>query len=298
MKETVGLYGASCHLVGILATPDAPPDPSLPGIVLLNAGFLHRVGPNRLSVTIARRLAERGHAVLRFDFSGIGDSPAQDDPLPFAQRVVGEAQQAMDDMAAACGTTHFVVLGLCTGADIALQVACQDPRVLGAVLINAQGDQLGTSDAVNAYVTQRKDARYYWQVALRNPQSWGKLLRGQIDYRSLVRVLGAQLQRLCGRRQPAAMALPQLFKDFQHLCDRGVCLLLVYSQGDPGFDYLQAGLGARFQEVCQHSQVHIEVIPQTDHMLTLLGVQQRFLALLQHWLQEDLHVSYAAGLES
>ena len=45
-----------------------------PWVVLLNAGIIHRIGPNRLYVQLARRLASRGHAVLRFDLAGIGDS--------------------------------------------------------------------------------------------------------------------------------------------------------------------------------------------------------------------------------
>jgi hypothetical protein len=72
MNEEAVLIGGS--LVGILSRPPAGVDPAMPGVLLLNAGRIHRVGPNRLYVAIARRLAAMGFAVCRFDLSGIGDS--------------------------------------------------------------------------------------------------------------------------------------------------------------------------------------------------------------------------------
>ena len=43
-------------------------------IVIFNAGAVHRVGPNRMTVTLARRLAAMGLPSLRFDLEGLGDS--------------------------------------------------------------------------------------------------------------------------------------------------------------------------------------------------------------------------------
>src|SRR5205823_3052307 len=47
-------------------------------IVLLDAGATYRIGPNRLHVELARRLARDGDLVLRIDQSGIGDSAPRD----------------------------------------------------------------------------------------------------------------------------------------------------------------------------------------------------------------------------
>ena len=75
MTEQVLLFGTNRCLVGMLTEPEKSQVPAdLPAFILFNAGLLHRVGPNRLHVTLARRLARRGFPVLRFDFSGIGDS--------------------------------------------------------------------------------------------------------------------------------------------------------------------------------------------------------------------------------
>ncbi|MGH7928173.1 MAG: alpha/beta hydrolase, partial [Candidatus Binatia bacterium] len=75
MREEALLLGKTRSLVGILTDPpEAKRSTRLPGIILLNAGIIHRVGPNRMHVKIARTLAPMGFVVVRFDFSGIGDS--------------------------------------------------------------------------------------------------------------------------------------------------------------------------------------------------------------------------------
>ncbi|HHO68021.1 MAG TPA: alpha/beta hydrolase, partial [Gammaproteobacteria bacterium] len=73
MKERVVTFGPERNLVGVLTQPDQV-RPDLPVLVFLNAGLLHRVGPYRMHVDLARQLAARGYASLRFDLSGRGDS--------------------------------------------------------------------------------------------------------------------------------------------------------------------------------------------------------------------------------
>ena len=48
-----------------------------PMILFLSSGNESHIGPNRLWVDLARRLAGRGFSCLRFDLSGIGDSPVR-----------------------------------------------------------------------------------------------------------------------------------------------------------------------------------------------------------------------------
>ncbi len=68
------LLGAHRSLVGIETSPVAPERQPKPALVILNTGIMHRIGHHRMFVSISRRLAQEGHATLRFDFSGIGDS--------------------------------------------------------------------------------------------------------------------------------------------------------------------------------------------------------------------------------
>ena len=74
-REEAVRFGPDERLFGILTEPPpAAARPALPPILLLNAGCIHHVGPNRWYVSLARQLAQLGHRVLRFDLSGLGDS--------------------------------------------------------------------------------------------------------------------------------------------------------------------------------------------------------------------------------
>ena len=58
MTEEAVLFGTTQSLVGILSQPPREEAPrGLPAVILLNAGIVHRVGPNRLYVRMARELA-------------------------------------------------------------------------------------------------------------------------------------------------------------------------------------------------------------------------------------------------
>ena len=111
----------------------------LPPIILASAGTVHRIGPHRLYVALARRWAALGFHVLRLDLSGIGDSPAADDGVEnvtYPRDGFLDLGEAMDWLADAASAERFIVAGLCSGGDFAFQMGLRDPRVAGAVILN------------------------------------------------------------------------------------------------------------------------------------------------------------------
>src|SRR6185295_15161162 len=72
-------FGQGGRLFGILTLPSmtARNAQELPVFVYLTAGLLHRVGPYRLHVRLARELAHMGFSSLRVDLAGTGDSPGR-----------------------------------------------------------------------------------------------------------------------------------------------------------------------------------------------------------------------------
>ena len=75
MRERVITIGQPKPLFGILCEPENYANKKI-AVILLNSGVMHRVGSSRISVKIAREISEKnGLASLRFDFSGVGDSP-------------------------------------------------------------------------------------------------------------------------------------------------------------------------------------------------------------------------------
>src|SRR5260370_8253022 len=96
MREEVAFFGEVKSLIGIVTDPPSRNGNHYkPAIILLNPGIVHRVAPGRIYVRIARALAAMGFVVLRFDFSGIGDSPMRYDNLPFDKSTVRETQDAI-----------------------------------------------------------------------------------------------------------------------------------------------------------------------------------------------------------
>ena len=183
MKEDAILFGASKSLVGVVTDPTEGGSSRL-AVILLNSGIIHRVGPNRLYVTLARRLAQAGFVTLRFDLSGIGDSGIRRDNVPFERSSVLETQEAMEylPLAATRGVDGFLLAGICTGAVVAYHAARADQRVLGAVLINGQGYIPESEEAIHAYLATRQRRRYYLGRALYNLDSWRRLATGRVGY--------------------------------------------------------------------------------------------------------------------
>jgi pimeloyl-ACP methyl ester carboxylesterase len=137
IAEQALLLGPRQSLVGVITPgvamerPDRPPF-----VVILNAGIIHRVGPHRLHVLLARALAARGVDVLRVDLSGLGDSEPRDDGLPPLDASLADIRDVLDTLETTRQVNRVVLVGLCSGADHSVIYAGTDPRVVGTVLMD------------------------------------------------------------------------------------------------------------------------------------------------------------------
>ena len=132
-------FGADHNLFGILTPAAEPSPPDRPPIVLLPAGAVNRSGPHRLYVTMARRWANLGFTVLRVDLSGIGDTPARPgerESLVYPRTGLNDIGEALDFLAGETGASRFILVGLCSGADLAYQAARREERLAGVVMMN------------------------------------------------------------------------------------------------------------------------------------------------------------------
>ena len=277
MTERAVLFGEARTLVGVVTEPPRQRQAAT-AFVLLNAGVVHRVGPNRIYVSAARRLAGQGFLSVRFDLSGLGDSGSRRDSLPFDQASVLEAREVMSAIERDYGISRFVTVGLCSGAVVAFRSAVSDARVLGAVLINPQG--FVQSEEWNAYVVNKSLARKYWREKLLSPHSWKQALTGRSNSRQLVDVISRRVSSMFGRSEAVTRVAGELAADFSQLHARGMRMLLACSEGDFGVDYLATILGPRFNR-----REHMEslTLPRGDHSLTMAASQERFFEGLTQW---------------
>lgn len=294
MKEEAVLFGGKNSLVGVITDPPAANrNVQRPAIICLNAGIIPRVGPHRLYVKMARRLAAMGFIVFRFDFSGIGDSPVRDDTLPFAKSALSETQGAMNYLEAARDSKRFVLTGLCSGATISFRTARCDPRVVGAFLINPWGHlHDNTDEAVNAALRSRVLARHYWRITFSSSfrtKNWWKAVRGRVDYRSILPVmLGSGFRSLVGRQDNGPRTSRGAAEALRALTERGVRLFHLYSEGDEGLDYLSVILEGEVQKWTEAGLLTTEVITGANHTFTMRWSQEHLLGVMEQWVHKNL----------
>src|SRR5258708_16486466 len=117
MREKAFLFGDPPILLGITSEPPtSTPAPERPAFLILNAGLVHRVGPARKSVRLARRLAADGYLTMRFDLSGIGDSEPRRDTLSFDERAILDVRQPMHHLHRTPALRPFCLMRFCSGA--------------------------------------------------------------------------------------------------------------------------------------------------------------------------------------
>jgi len=275
MREEAITFGESGRLVGIITDPPERLE-KRPGlaVILLNAGIVHRTGPARIYVKIARELAAVGCTTLRFDFSGIGDSPVRQDSVPFERSAVQETQNAMDFLRVKRGIDRFILLGGCSGAYLSLQTACCDPRVAGAILINFAITIYGADTA------ERKALHYYYNFALFSIQSWRNLLRGGADYLKILRALRFQFMRKISSPQQIGPEESAMLTNLRLLIDRGVRVAFVCSEGDTRLGDLRAAGGDELKQFCSTGKVGLDIIPRSDHNFSSLRDHERLLRVV------------------
>jgi len=288
MREHAVLIKGRTPLVGIVTEPDHPArDAKRPGVVLLNSGLIHRVGPNRLYVLLARRLGAMGLTTLRFDLSAIGDSPQRRDTVPFHASSIEETMAALDFMREQWGIQSFVLGGICTGAVVTFRTALQNPDIKALIMINAQGLIRNRSAQVEESLSDRAGMRYYMAAALRRRGSWTRLLTGQADYRAIAQACGQRLKDLLSTDSVAAAPEQQeIIEGMDRLLGDGRQILLLYSDSDAGLDELAVIYGKEMlQRLKRTKGISFSVIAQADHMFTALDRQEEFLDLTLGWIR-------------
>lgn len=293
MKEQVVRFGPNRSLVGILTEPSPSRLPAkLPTVILINSGLANRVGHNRLYVRIARRLSKMGLVALRFDLSGIGDSAPPRDHVPFKQMAVRETREAMDYLNRTNAIDWFILMGICSGANVSYATACCDLRVRGAILINAIGHLHVDREDLNTYYYNRSLSRHYRRILLHSSfslKNWGKALTGKIDYRKLFKLVSG-FTRQPFFRSPAAgdSAVGDATTQLEQLLRRGLRLFVIHSEADEGLDYFRELMNQKIDPLCEGSGLSFEIIKGANHTFTLLWSQDYLLSLIQAWIHDNI----------
>ncbi len=278
-REKAVRFGTGASLVGILTepAPGAPTD-GKPAFLLLNSGILHRVGSCRLHVRLARALSAAGFTSLRFDYSGVGDSEARRDALPFEESAVAETRDAMDYLARVKGSSQFVLMGLCSGADMAHETALVDDRVTALALLDGW-----------VYRTPGHYLRHYgpkllrWRVWLHSIRvRWQMLTDWRRNAHGRPESDGVEYEvpkyvRVFPPRQ-------RLERDFTRFVARDVAMYCLWTGGLPEYNH-KGQFAAAFRRVRFGALLSEDHLPDADHILTNLQHQEYVLGRIVQWAQ-------------
>ena len=276
-------------LFGLLTTPVAV-GKSTTGVLLVNSGSVHSIGPNRLWVRLARSWAARGMIVLRLDLSGIGDSL----PRPgSAGNVVYSAEAAADIDAAICylreqlGVADCRMLGLCSGAYHGFKAAVNGSPLTSAVLINPLtffweiGKPL--DEGIKDYEVVAQSSGYQKRLFSLDP--WRKLLRGQLDMRYLASFASRRLETLL---RPFVEAIAHLLRiplkeDLARELDAAALACVqhfVFAVGEPGIELLKSQGKRSLDRLVSSKRVTVDFVQDADHTFTRQEARDRLVKVL------------------
>lgn len=176
-ERAVVMPGSQGPMVGVLALPSG----SCRAAMLIVAGQPQtRVGAHRMFTELARGLAERGVASLRFDVGGWGDSPGE--PLAFEESASDIAAVAAFLRDSISPAPPLWLWGLCDGASAAVLAlpALREAGVAphGLCLVNpwVRSEASLAAAMVKTYYAKRLMQREFWM----------RLLTGKIPLANLV----------------------------------------------------------------------------------------------------------------
>jgi alpha-beta hydrolase superfamily lysophospholipase len=247
---------------GLFGIVTAPPAAELRrrGVILLNSGGDHHIGPRRMYVSLARDWAKHGYVVLRMDLSGLGDSAAQPDrPLNelFPIGAIDDIRVAVQYLRNELGVRDVTLTGICSGASHAVRAGIEGVLVERVLAINPliffwEGGSVDL-DEVQPWEVIHKPSAYMGRIF--SVHAWKRLLFGDV---SLWRVIQIYMHRPAmamqawlrkGARKLNIPLKDDLGRELKQLKERGVRVAFMFSRGDAGMPLLQLQSGLSIEEL-------------------------------------------------
>lgn len=260
-------------LTGVLATPTGgQADGARLCAVLLNAGAVRRIGPNRMWVEIARRWAALGVPTLRLDAACFGDSDGDERRYYqtaefYRDNSLAQIRTVLDALEEEGLPSNFLLAGLCSSAYWALRAGLADQRVGALVLVNLW------SFVWSEELAAARDARR--GRALLRSGSWLDLARIASSEGRIARFAKVALRRVVSaasrERDIAEVVAAETDLMLDQLSERNVETLLLLSGNEPlAEDFLADG---RLERMSRWPLLRYERIPIDDHIFRALWAQ-------------------------
>ncbi|MDQ6776593.1 MAG: hypothetical protein M3071_10350 [Actinomycetota bacterium] len=293
------------NLAGVLVEPIGQREPGL-CLVLVNAGAVRAIGPNRMWVELARRWAARGVPTFRLDVEGIGDAdgaitPYADDEGLYVGELVPQVLAALDELQRRGLGDRFVLAGLCGGAYWCFHAALRDPRVTTALMLNPRRlfwDPALTPARDFRWLVVNRTARQLLARVL-NPATWLKIHMeaSGARVRALVLwMLAAPMRALVSRavRGPTGQVASGGFNEaFDRLEATGKRVMVMFSSDEPlQFELVHSGQLASLE---RRDNVTLENVAVRDHTCRPISAQREVHAILDRALEREFELNRIAA---
>ena len=272
-------YGFSSDLNGILTLPSLKVDTDRPCLVILNAGILHKAGPSRLHVRLARAAAMRGLPAFRFDFAGVGDSPPRKDGRTLSDGVLVDIAETFDFLESKIGVSRFILAGLCSGADNSLRAARSDSRVVGAALLDP-----------TVHRTPKWYLNHYLPL-LRSRERMNRLLSLEnVNLKEIQDLLRRSFKRSSEKERPELFrtGLSDKYDIARHIeetIQRGCHLFYGFTGGWSNYYNYPGQLRDLYPNLSRPALIHLNHYPETGHTFQTTEDRNRLIQELTDWFE-------------
>jgi alpha-beta hydrolase superfamily lysophospholipase len=280
-------FGPDERLFGVLCQPIGRRPSAI--AILANSGRDYHIGWGRAAVAQARALAERGIASFRFDAGGIGDSPASANApaeMLYSEEHIADLRHAID-YAEKLDAGPIALVGRCSGAYAAFQVAVQDVRVRNVVVINIMRFVWDPRETVAEALLSAHRTIAGSVATLFTKQNLRRLLSGNLRFKAAAVFAAKRLHRLISLKpslipgsEPGQTLYSEGHRRFQILEDRGVRLAMLFSEGDHALDEFRTYMGRKGARLRRYPNASVSIIPDADHNFTHLGARAQLTNVL------------------
>ena len=262
--------------IGIVTRPIGGGQRDGTAVLILNTGIVHRVGHNRMYVTFARQLAEDGLTVLRFDLSGIGDSERRPDELSQLDAALADVRDTVDWLEKNSRIRRVVLVGICSGANLALVYGGRDERVIGVTIIDP-----AIPPTMKYYFREFRRygrRRAYWGVVRRRCMLVAAALRE--------RVTGARSGEVVHTRLGDKKTRRFIEDAYQDAVRRGLKLLMILTDGQPRQHNYSEQIFDALPRVKFGDLLTLEYFSKVDHLFTDAKHRERLFCRIDDWLND------------
>ena len=276
------------RLFGILHEPETRRDGV--ALVFASSGLQNRVGPHRMYVKAARRFSRLGLTSLRLDLPGVGDSVERELTSDFDHHDPAGLVAAIDFLIANHGARRVVLVGLCSGARVAIKAAARHPRVDAVIVwsmpIISGAVDMPVAEGGGAYMGRAVALAQLreWAPKLVNPARWYRYLRSE---KTLAEGWGMMRRALSGLLPEPLRQTSSRQTDFLSSLDSYVAsgrkMLCLYGGDD---DMVRTEFAERCPDIVagRSSSCEYVVVPNADHTYTGVAASEEAIARTADWL--------------